>query len=272
MVKKKALLISILFFCACAIPPTYKRRNVREEIKKICKKEFNINVVVKDVGETIWIYAPFKSILNKDLKIKDEVIDKMRKISLSISRVLLSLDKPPKFYVTVVSDIYETGADIIEIVNFEDLKKFFLFYISDEELADRTVIKSYFNLSALGDETGTHIPVHDIDFEEFLCELMVNKLSMYFTNKKIEGIKEIKCDFDGDFYEIYLETTDENFKLTEPILKDILKIFKFFIKIYEYKDFLGIKIYLNNKELEFFSFKSLENIKPPLRLKSLLQK
>ncbi len=272
MAKKGLLLFSVLFLVSsCTIPPTYKRQDVREEIKRICKEEFNIDVVVKDVGHTIWIYAPCKGILNEKMEIKDSVIDKIRNISLTISRVLLSLDKPPKFYVMAISDIYETGVEITEIVNFEDLKKFFLFYLSREELTDRSVIKNSLNFSALGDRTGSHLPVHDIGFEEFLCEWIINKLSIYFLKKEIEGINDIQCRFDGDFYEIRL-TAEPNFSLSKDMMNDILKIFSFFMKVYEYKDFLGIKIYLNNKKIEFASFKELEKITPPLKLKFLFQK
>ena len=72
------VLIITLLFSGCSgckdkgvIPPTYTRENLQESIQSICKKDYNLEVTVSDLEETIWIYSPFPKIIN-DKKEYDE--------------------------------------------------------------------------------------------------------------------------------------------------------------------------------------------------------
>ena len=110
---RKILLFSLLILLsACAIPPTYSRKDISATIKRICKDEFNLQVTVWDYGDTVWVYAPMKLVddegklnITKDNRWKEEVSEDMRKISVSLNRVFLSIDKPPKFYCFIRSNI-----------------------------------------------------------------------------------------------------------------------------------------------------------------------
>ena len=66
---KRGLLLNICIIvfltsgCTSSTTPTYLREDISEAIEDICKNEYRIEIRVKLVGETLWIYIPVEDIL-----------------------------------------------------------------------------------------------------------------------------------------------------------------------------------------------------------------
>lgn len=66
---KRALLpLSLLCFltsvvgCSSSTTPTYSKENIPESLQDICKNEYGVDVKVRLVGETLWVYVPLEDI------------------------------------------------------------------------------------------------------------------------------------------------------------------------------------------------------------------
>lgn len=192
-VRKKLLVKLFLFFfiSSCAIPSTYLRKDIIATIRNICKNEFNIEVNVWDIGETIWVYSPSKlfkesgqwNIMNN--RWDEEVSGQQRKIYTTLQRVLLSIDKPPKFFCFIMSDIDNLGVDWYEIVFIPDIVKYYLDqqaigYVSSTEINKR-IVSFYRRVpQALGDKEGHHIKKYDLKMEDFIALLVKQNMESEF--------------------------------------------------------------------------------------------
>jgi len=59
--------ITLSAFCGCSsdTQPSFRKENVGQAIRDICKKEYKLYVKTKLVGSTLWIYLPLKDVLVK---------------------------------------------------------------------------------------------------------------------------------------------------------------------------------------------------------------
>lgn len=166
----------LIFLLACTIPATYTRKNIEKAIKNICWDEFSVKAKAVLAGDTIWIYTPFNKLVTEDGRWEEESLKDMRHIFHSLSRVLVSMDNPPKFYCLLASNIEKVGIDAYTIGFIPDLIKFDMGYISLKERDERVAFFSFFNPKALGDEEGEHMQEYDISAEEFAGYLANQKL------------------------------------------------------------------------------------------------
>jgi hypothetical protein len=51
----------LFFGCSSSLKPTYTKENIANSLKDICKNEYKIDVVVRLVGNTLWIYLPLEA-------------------------------------------------------------------------------------------------------------------------------------------------------------------------------------------------------------------
>jgi len=58
----------IISGCISSGAPTYLKENIDTGIRDICKKEYDVDVTVKLIGQTLWIYLPLEDIFEKSDK------------------------------------------------------------------------------------------------------------------------------------------------------------------------------------------------------------
>ena len=58
-------LIIFLILGCFSTAPTYLKEDIDKAIQDICKNEYNIDVKVKLVGSTLWIYLPVEDMFTK---------------------------------------------------------------------------------------------------------------------------------------------------------------------------------------------------------------
>jgi len=234
----KSLLFSILtfFLVSCSIPPTYSRKEIEEILKSICKKEYDIDVNVWDTGSTVWIYTSLDLVdesgkwnMDEDDRWNEEVSERLRRISFSLKRVLLSLDRVPEFYCFVKSDIEEIGVDWYVAVFVRDEVKYdtemrMIGRIPSKTIQERIVSFACQDSQALGDKEGTHINRYNISMEEFISLVIDQNIEKEFASKEVKDkfqINDLAVDCSGEQLSISLdieikEETEETEKTEEP--------------------------------------------------------
>ncbi|UCD15767.1 MAG: hypothetical protein JSV34_01595 [Candidatus Omnitrophota bacterium] len=237
--------LSLVLTLSCTIAPTYSRRDIDKSIKKICEEEFNINVKSWLVQDTIWVYAPFKKVFDDNFSWEKETLENVRKIFLALSRVLLSMDERPSFFIFVVSDVEKSGSDLYYIGFIPDMMKMQKLFISLGQWQEREVIMSFLNPQALGDYQGYHIKKYNLTMGEFISYLINQNVRKYFTapqTKDVFQINNLKTGYANGKLSILLDISvikDDATGLADPlrVTKEtagkLLKIYSDFDEISE---------------------------------------
>lgn len=234
----KTLLLSllILFFSSCAIESTYSLQEIGRAIKNICKDEFNIDVSVWQAEDTVWVYAPFDKLIDESGKWDEAASEDIHKIFLSLSRVFLNVDKPPKFYCFVASNIKEPAADMYIMGFTADMIKFQMKLISFKEREERVVFRTIANSLALGDKEGRHIPKYNLTTGEFISYLVRQDIERKSTSSEVKDffqIDDLYVSFEDGKLEITFDIMMKEYKEGLPqVFEEAKKSVKKFLNIY----------------------------------------
>ena len=233
----KFILFFIIFTVSCnPTKPTYSKEEIKKHIIELCKKEFNIDVKVWHKEDTIWVYAPFKDILDKKgTNYKEDISKNVRRIFMVLGRIILSMEDRPKFYCFVVSDI-KNGIDVYYVWAIADYVKFLFGYISQGEFNERQVFLPYLNTLAIDDTEGMHIKPYNIQLGEFISYLIKQSLIKIFSSNELKDyfeVKNIDVNLSNKKLIIKLNIEEIKYKLNLNPFQDTKKIVQKFLKIYE---------------------------------------
>jgi hypothetical protein len=248
------LLPGLILFAGCFssdFSPSYKEAEIGINIQKICLEECKLKVIPLKAGNTLWIYAPQQRILHAqfgkvaDKVFDEELIDKVRNILNSISRVCLSADKSPEFFVLALSDI-NLGLDYSLTANISDIKRSTAGGVPWTEANKRYVINFELAPNAVGDQTGEHLKIFDIKMADFLSLQIAQRVRMFFQDsevKKAYTLKEADAAFKYNKFIFNYSVV----RISEPkekidIAQEILNIITYCFKTYEFKDFEEVEI------------------------------
>ena len=210
-----------------------------------------MNVVPLRVGNTLWVYAPQPRLLHPEFgknpdKIFDEaMIDKARNILTSISRVCLSAEKAPEFFVLVLSDI-NLGLDYSLTANIMDIKRSAAGGVPWNEANKRYVIGFEQEPKAIGDAKGEHLKVYSIRMRDFLSKQIGQRVRMFFQEEPVKRcftLKEVDAGFQEDKF-ILQYTTERISGAKEKIniQREIVFIITYCFKTYGFNDFSRVEI------------------------------
>jgi hypothetical protein len=256
-----SFLISSLLACSES-PPTYSRKDIEKTIKELCKKEFAIDVKVTEVGDTIWVYAPMKNIANEKGDWNEKISKNIDRIYLSLTRVILSMDKRPRFYCFVVSDI-KAGFDLYYVWFIRDLVMAVHEFISRGEFQERRVVIYCLNPQALNDEKGKHIYMYNISLGEFIAALIKQNLEKKFTTPELKSnfaFNELESEYFKEKLTVRFNIgTKKAVGGSAKNAEEVEKTVKKFLKIYEYpQDIQEVEIYDTfAKKHDFFGRRTL---------------
>lgn len=166
-------LTSPLITAGCIQKSSYPAAEIKESLLEICRKEYGIeDLSVKIAGDTLGVYLPLKKLFAADFKEaavtgkvrnletlfepSPEALEKVEDVLFSISRVILSTDKPFKFYVLQATDIEKTGMQLVLSGYVDDIKRVRVSDISRTEYRKRVIHELRLNRAVLW-----HRPVHE---------------------------------------------------------------------------------------------------------------
>ena len=68
LVKTGLKILPLIFFlsaCNSSVTPSFVKEDITSAVTDICKKEYQLNLVTKLVGQTLWVYMPLTDIVTK---------------------------------------------------------------------------------------------------------------------------------------------------------------------------------------------------------------
>jgi hypothetical protein len=250
---KKFFIIPIFFVASCLFSscikvndPYYPAEIIPQEITKICQKEYSLDVKVNIFEDTLWLYIPLQRFVDQTGEVDQDFINTLNHVMLSISRVIMSTELPPQFYVIVASDTKDVGADYILVGYILDVKRYLYNFISREEFSKRQVVNYGLNPEALGDIKGEHVKFRNIMLNAFILAQIEQRIALRFEEDnllskfKIQEIKTIPQDNNIKFI-LDIKGTD-NFKYDVDFANIALKTIAYVFFAYDFKEFETVTI------------------------------
>ena len=137
----------ILFLSGCGV--TYPEEKLLESIDSILSVEYSIeDVRTAREGGSLWLHVPVKRIFNRELELHEDLMKKLRNVSLTATRVFLSSDADIEFFCIYIFS--EDGMELRMIRNTEDVEKARMWYISQKSLQLRSKTSIDYNPVVLG--------------------------------------------------------------------------------------------------------------------------
>ncbi|OGS18063.1 MAG: hypothetical protein A2219_00820 [Elusimicrobia bacterium RIFOXYA2_FULL_50_26] len=150
--------------------PSYPREKLTQSVEGIVKKECKLESHAALVGKTFYLKVALPGLVSSEANIKKEVLEKLQKVHLAITRVSLSSDAKIEYLVTIVElPGWKTHFSIVQ--RLDDLKWYFYQKISRGDFEDRII----YDLGLKN--TGEGETFRDIDLREFVARLIVSKFN-----------------------------------------------------------------------------------------------
>lgn len=191
---------AILLFAAVGLlsgcaQKSYPADQIKESLIEICREEYGIeDIDVKIVGETIGVYLPLEKLFAADLKEafttgkvrnletlfepSPEALEKVEDVLFSISRVILSTDRPLTFYMLEATDVVKTGMQLILKGYINDIKRVRVWDISRGEYRKRLIHELRLNRAVI-----FHKPVRQ--FFKDIEALALDKIHEKYFNETL---------------------------------------------------------------------------------------
>ena len=199
------LTISSLSSCRA----TYHADTLEDSIKRILKKEYNINTVqVKIVGRTLGVYLPLDKLFSANLdsfssenanledlfRFHPEAMEKVEDVLFTTSRVILSTDRPVDFYVLKAVETKTTGIELILTGYVNDMKRVRFWDIAISEYRKRLLHDLSINRTVIWKRTIEeffndigHYPSADLIDKFFTTGATIKDISPFFYSHLVEA-------------------------------------------------------------------------------------
>jgi len=227
------VLVGLTVFSGCS--KSYPGDSLEKSLLEICSKEYGIdNVQVKIAGDTLGVYLPFGRLFSTDIKdamatgrIRNveslfqpspEAIEKIEDLLFALTRVMMSTDKPLRFYVLQVTDVDHSGLELTLTGFLDDIKRVRIWDISRDEYRNRILHEIHLNQAVVWhspvrrffDELGTQ-PLNEVRKKYLGDSLSLQNLKHLFFDTlvpsetspnahiewKIEDIRSVDLDKTG---------------------------------------------------------------------------
>jgi hypothetical protein len=187
---------ALLGLSACQ--PTYKRESIKESVKELAKKEYKLDVEVEETGKTLGVRFKVDNLFGEMVADDQLIWKQMDDLMLVLSRITLSSDVPPEFFILDVCDNEHPDTHIVFTRYVEDVKKLMSDALSRNQYLDRLLIEfviggkrvefdpnemDMVRLMMLTAESGFSGPanpresaptISEVDFRDFLAKVAAN--------------------------------------------------------------------------------------------------
>lgn len=233
--------------------PTYPKITLSESLIRLCKEEYNVDVSVQIAGKTLGVYVPLEKLFDSTLRLSPDVGSQLDGVILATSRVVLSTDDPPDFYVVVAQDKRIPGVELRLVRYVQDIRRLNYGDLSRNEYTKRMIFEFGLGLGIFsGEEQAFHL--EEIKLEQFLAVQMAQRMKAKFDEEKeLQGgleIKSVRGEFIPSRFVITLEaqefattpweieeTTDE-----KRVLASALEVVLEVLKGYRFDAFDGVEL------------------------------
>ncbi len=148
---KLPLILLILISTTSCVQPTYSKEKVEQSVIELCKDEYGLDVNAKIIGSTLGVFIPVEGLIDSELRLDKDAAEKIEDVALSIHRVVMSTDKPLKFYTLTARDTKTAGAEFVLTGFIYDVVRVRLLDISRGEYYKRILRDFKFNSVVAGE-------------------------------------------------------------------------------------------------------------------------
>lgn len=247
------LICSFLIINIIACSPTYLKDEIVESVVKMCKSDYNLDVEVKVIGETLGAFVVLDNLIEENLMFNEETSIKIDAVLLSITRVCLSTNAPLKFYVVVCRDSI-AGVEVSFIRYIDDIKKFMSGFISRDDYFNRLVMDV--KPEILWDNK--QFSLSEIQMPDFLSFQMeqrlrteINQKNLYVSNFYIKASRKEEDYNKGVAFKCRLEP-EGNIDIKEYMWDEFLELLLETVynvcRKYDFSNYLSLKLLAEDGE------------------------
>ena len=280
----KLLLVGLLMVMG-ACKPTYKQETLKESVKMLAEKEYNLDVDVKMVGRTLGVRFKVKNLLTELYSGDDSIYKKMNGLFTVLARVALSADVPPRFMVLDIVDEDNPQFRLVFTRYEEDLRKSMAealsftqsqdrlleeFVVADRHVPFDPVELDLVRLMMMAIDSNTNpeekasetpFVLEDVKFKDFVARVSENTMRRMLREKKEvkrEGVvREVKATFDAEegkkgHFKMLIDLAGKPSEVISPmfiektVLPLVAKEVADLFKSYRFRDFSGITVIEKN--------------------------
>lgn len=257
------IVVFLTFGCSLSTTPTYIKEEIDKAIQDICKTEYGIDVKVKLVGLTLWIYLPVEDMLAKSDKPEkylerfavEDNRAKFQEGTLKLEYIIRGVAEKEKFqeykYNKIVLDKINNVWKALRRVLFsmerlkeENEPKFFCLVIADIKNGFETKeVFYYLDLKKVSYQFISWTEYHHrvMDESDMSPEIVGDKEGLHLNYKDITLEEFVALQIQ---HRIRLKFQKPEVDKNADIDREILKITAYTVKTYDVRDFLGVE--LNN--------------------------
>ncbi len=167
-------LTSLFALCLSGCGPTYPKETLTSSLVALCQKEYGVEVSVQIVGKTLAVYVPLEKLFDSTLRLSPEVGEKLDGVILATSRVVLSTDNPPDFYVVVARDKRIPGVELKLIRYIQDIRRLNYGDLSRSEYTKRMLFEFGLGLGIFQGEE--HFHIEEVRLGQFLADQIAQRI------------------------------------------------------------------------------------------------
>jgi hypothetical protein len=241
-------LILPFLFCEYGCAPTYPKEKVASSIVKMCKEQYNIEVIAKLADNTVGAYLALDDMLDISFALTKEAGEKIGNVVLVIQRAVLSTNANIEFYTVTVADKKLPSMEFKMAVHVKDIKRALTMDISRGEYYERIARQMKLNLDNLADTKDFN--VLPIKLPDFLAEQIGERLKYKFEKDKTLKVTKTYGEFKNERFSFDLDIVNKaddklgylNPEKNEELLRKSLELIDFVVRRYEFKDFKEIEV------------------------------
>ncbi len=204
-----ALLLGALgLFPACK--STYSRDKIKDEIAQLAQKEYRLRMEVVETGDTVTARYYLKNLRGELVADDQKLWRDSEHMLMVLSRVTLSMDNPPRFFVLELIDSDNPNLRFTFTRYIDDIKKYFAEAVSMTQFFDSLIMEfvigndrkifdpeemdlvRFLLMSLAADETQTgkaaDVVARDIPLRDFVAQVAANRVKRFLRERS--DIKE----------------------------------------------------------------------------------
>ncbi len=142
------------------------------------------------------VMLSFKSLKNSGLAsaYTEAFNEEYRNVLGAITRIYFNAQDPPTFIVTIFADIKD-GIEVTDTFSVEDFRKYQSSALPYEEYQLRVLTDSRGDKRIIGDTTGSHLDMHDINWQDFLIRQIVKRINFKYAQSDFKPSEETEKEF-----------------------------------------------------------------------------
>jgi hypothetical protein len=163
---------------ACDV--TYKKNNIKQDLEKVLKKEYDQNSKAYITGKTVYLDIEFSELSLKNKAAVFQAMHKIKSAVFVITRIVLSSDSDIKYLIATLYNCDNTLAFRI-VKNIDDIKSYHCGRISNSDFNSRNVFEIEWQPTTeriIADK-------HDITDNEYFGRLIASRINTFLINSPI---------------------------------------------------------------------------------------